>query len=244
MQNHILWSEIGSGFWELCGTPLPKIVQGCGDTLRGQPYTERGWGDSSGDNPALRGMEGLFRGQHYPERGGGTLQGTTLPWEGWGDSSGDNPTLRGVLQEKALPLDASLACRTSSVWGPCTPSGELSVAVLVWLTELYLWRLHRNFVRGISAVGVSKDFTSPAISQGFIEVFHIYSYVIVGQLWSENSKLINEILHNCCTWNKSHMLWELGRVVLHFVSFLPVALREEETTWRLWSSTLLCWWPL
>ena len=243
MQNHILWSEIGSGFWELCGTPLPKIVQGCGDTLRGQPYTERGWGDSSGDNPALRGVGGLFRGQPCPERDGGTLQGTTLPWEGWGDSSGDNPTLRGVLQEKALPLDASLACRTSSVWGPCTPSGELSVAVLVWLTELYLWRLHRNFVRGISAVGVSKDFASPAISQGFIEVFHIYSYVIVGQLWSENSKLING-LHNCCTWKKSHMLWELGRVVLHFVSFLPVALREEETTWRLWSSTLLCWWPL
>ena len=54
-------------------------------------------------------------------------------------------------------------------------------------------------MRGISAVEVSKDFTSPAISQGFIEVFHIYSYVIVGQLWSENSKLINEILHNCCT---------------------------------------------
>ena len=25
-KNHIFWSEIGSGFWEPCGTPLPKIL--------------------------------------------------------------------------------------------------------------------------------------------------------------------------------------------------------------------------
>ena len=26
MKNHIFWSEIGSGFWEPCGTPPPKIL--------------------------------------------------------------------------------------------------------------------------------------------------------------------------------------------------------------------------
>ena len=26
MKNHIFWSEIGSRFWEPCGTPLPKIL--------------------------------------------------------------------------------------------------------------------------------------------------------------------------------------------------------------------------
>ena len=32
MKNHIFWSEIGSGFWEPCGTPPPKML---GSTPRG-----------------------------------------------------------------------------------------------------------------------------------------------------------------------------------------------------------------
>ena len=67
--------------------------------------------------------------------------------------------------------NSSSASRTSRVRTPCAPSGEPSVAVLVWLTELYLYRLQRSFLRGISAVGVAKDFPSPAISHQSMTLF-------------------------------------------------------------------------
>ena len=38
LKNHIFWSEIGSGFWEPCGTPPPKILK---STPRGLTSEER-----------------------------------------------------------------------------------------------------------------------------------------------------------------------------------------------------------
>ena len=39
MKNHIFWSEIGSGFWEPCGTPPPKIWGSTPKRAGAQTYT-------------------------------------------------------------------------------------------------------------------------------------------------------------------------------------------------------------
>ena len=47
MKNHIFWSKIGSGFWEPCGTPLPKsfgsIPHGMRLTKLSQKYAVITW---------------------------------------------------------------------------------------------------------------------------------------------------------------------------------------------------------